>query len=191
MLAAAPGRWTLVFALALLQWPGTVAAQELVASDPSRVEAAFLRNFARYVTWPVQAFADERAPWRVCILGSDRFDDSLEKTFQGRVEQGRAFEIIRARTTEQLPGCQIVFVGHESAARRRAALQELRSRPVLTVGDAPEFLEEGGVIRFHVGQHVEMSISLDQARALSLSIPAKMLEVSREVVENGTLRRLR
>ena len=191
MLAAAPGCWTWVFALALLHLPGAVAAQEPAPSDPGRVEAAFLRNFARYVTWPPQAFADEHAPWRVCILGGDRFDDSLERTFQGRTEQGRAFEIIRARTTDQLPGCQIVFVGHESAARRRAALQELKGRPVLTVGDAPEFLEEGGVIRFQVGQHVEMSINLDQARALSLTIPAKMLEVSREVMENGAVRRLR
>jgi hypothetical protein len=185
------GRRALFLLAAVLNLPIVAAPQDPVAADPSRVEAAFLRNFARYVTWPTPAFADEHSPWRVCVLGGDRFDDNLEKTFLGRTEQGRAFEVLRAKTTDQLPACQIVFVGHESSARRRAALQELRSRPVLTVGDAPGFLEEGGVIRFQVGQHVEMSINLDLARAQSLGIPAKMLEVSREVVENGTLRRLR
>jgi len=163
-----------------------------VTSNPNQVEAAFLRNFARYVTWPVQAFANDRAPWHICVLGSDGFlDEVLERTLQGRMEQGRAFEIFRAKTTDQLPACHIVFVGYDNAARRRAALEVFKGRPVLTVGDAPEFLEEGGVIRFQVGQNVEMSINLDQARAMSLSVPTKMLEVSREVVENGALRRLR
>jgi hypothetical protein len=56
------------------------------------------------------------------------------------------------------------------------------------VGDAPEFLDEGGIVRLVARERIEMSINLDQARAASLSIPTKMLEVSREVLENGTLR---
>jgi len=177
---------------ALLHLPGLAAAQTLVTSNANQVEAAFLRNFARYVTWPAQAFANDNAPWHICVLGSERFlDEALEKTLRGRVEQGRGFEIFRAASIDQLPRCHIVFVGYDTAASRRAAIQAFKGRPVLTVGDAPEFLDEGGVIRFQVGQHVEMSINLDQARAISLTVPTKMLEVSREVVENGVLRRLR
>ena len=177
---------------ALLHLPFVAGAQNVVSSNPNQVEAAFLRNFARYVTWPAQAFANDNAPWHICVLGNERFlDEALEKTLRGRVEQGRSFEVFRAPTTEQLPACHIVFVGYDNAASRRAAIQAFKGRPVLTVGDAPEFLDEGGVIRFQVGQHVEMSINLDQARAISLLVPTKMLEVSREVVENGALRRLR
>jgi hypothetical protein len=50
-------------------------------------------------------------------------------------------------------------------------------------------LQEGGVIRFQVGEHVEIGINLDQARSVALTIPAKMLEVSREVKENGVVRK--
>jgi hypothetical protein len=42
-----------------------------------------------------------------------------------------------------------------------------------------------------IGERIEMSINLDQARSVSLTIPAEMLEVSREVVENAAVRRLR
>jgi hypothetical protein len=184
------GRWKIVLLFVLLM-PGLGASQVLVTENPYKVEAAFLRNFARYVTWPSQAFADEHSPWHFCILGGDRFDDVLEKTLSGRTEQGRSFEIFRAETLDQLPSCQIVFVGYKDATKRRAALASLKSLPVLTVGDAPEFLREGGVVRFHVEDHVEISVNLDQARAVSLAIPTKMLEVSREVVENGALRRWR
>jgi hypothetical protein len=143
------------------------------------------------VTWPPRAFASEQSPWYVCLLGGTHFDSSLEATFQGRTEQGRKFEVVRAARLDQLPACQIVFVDLPLAAERRAALSELRKQPVLTVGQAPAFLDEGGIIRLQAGERIEMSINLDQAHAAALTIPSKMLEVSREVVENGTPRRWR
>jgi len=186
------GRWVLVAGLLLaLRPPGGAAAQDGAAEKPARVEAAFLRNFARYVNWPASAFAGERSPWQVCILGDNHFDNALEATFQGRTEQGRLFEVVRSSRLDQLPACQIVFIDLPQASERRAALRELKKQPVLTVGRAAEFLAEGGIIRLVAGERIEMSINLDQARAVALTIPSKMLEVSREVMENGTLRRWR
>lgn len=159
--------------------------------NPNKIKAAFLRNFTRYVTWPADVFADDRSPWRICILGNDPFGDILDKTLMGRAEQGRAFEILRAATLNELPRCQIVYIAYEDAAKRRAALAELKKSPVLTVGDAPEFLQEGGIIQFQIGDRVEMRINLDQARSASLTIPTKMLEVSQEVMENGVVKNWR
>ncbi len=168
-----------------------VRAEDTAGATLASLESAFLRNFARYVTWPRTAFADDRAPWRVCVMGTDHLDDALERTLQSRVEQGRPFAVIRGPTPDQLPSCQIVYIGSRNPATRHAALAELKRHPVLTVGDAPEFLDEGGIIRLRPGERLEMSINLDQARAASLTIPSKMLEVSRDVVENGTVRRWR
>lgn len=175
----------------MLQLPGLVAGQELAPVDPNRVKAAFLRNFAHYINWPASAFADTRAPWHVCILGPDPFGDVLDKSLHGRMEQGRTFEVFRADTLEQLPPCQIVFLAYKDDASRRATLDRLKAMPVLTVGDAPEFLREGGTIRFQVDDRVRLSINLDQARTVSLSIQTRMLEVSSEVLDNGVVRKLR
>lgn len=175
--------------LAAWQLARPADAQEAIVAQRAAVEAAFLRNFARYVTWPVSAFANERAPWTICVLAADHLDDVLEKTFSGRVEQGRRFEIVRMKAPEQLQACQIVFVGTPNATRRRAVLTELRRQAVLTIGEAPEFLDEGGIVRLQVGERIEMGINLDQARAASLTIPSKILEVAHEVYENGAVRR--
>ena len=164
-----PGRWAVVGCLlASLPLHGGALAQDREA-----------------------AFASEHSPWIVCVLGNGHFGSALESTFQGRTEQGRTFEVVRAGRLDQLPACQIVFVDLPVAAERRAALTQLKNHPVLTVGRAPEFLDEGGVIRLLAGERIEMSINLDQARAAALTIPSTMLEVSREVMENGTLRRWR
>jgi hypothetical protein len=175
----------------MLHMPGLVASQELAPANPNRVKAAFLRNFAHYVNWPVDAFPDSSAPWHICVLGPDPFGDILDTSLKGRTEQGRSFEVFRAETLDQLPSCQIVFLTYKDDARRRAALDKLKNKPVLTVGDAPEFLREGGTIRFQVDDRVRLSINLDQARVAELTIQTRMLEVSSEVLDNGVVRKMR
>lgn len=184
-------RWAPLLLAALHLVAGGQARGEAVVEPRSRVEAAFLRNFARYVGWPPSAFAGERAPWSVCIVGDDPFGAALEQTFEGRTEQGRGFTVLRRARLDQLAACQIAYVGEESAAQRRIVLEALKRLPVLTVGHAPEFLAEGGIVRLMAGERIQMSINLDQARAASLTIPTKVLEVAHEVVDNGAARRWR
>lgn len=168
-----------------------VASQELVAENPYKVKAAFLRNFAHYVTWPSSVFSNSQAPWQLCVVGQDPFGDMLLNTVNGRVEQGHPFEVHRAKTLDKLPACHIVFLAIDNPQVRRAMLGELKNKPVLTVGDAPEFLREGGVIQFQVDDRVRININLDQARAAALDIQTRMLEVSHEVLDHGLLRKVR
>lgn len=184
------GLSTLVMLIMLLM-PILVASQELAMENPYKVKAAFLRNFAFYVSWPEHLFSESHSPWRIGILGPDPFGAVLESTLEGRTVQNRRFEIFRAANLNELPMCQIIFIAYPDAAKRRAALDQLKDKPVLTVGDAPEFLQEGGIIAFQVNDRVRMNINLDQARAVSLSIQTKMLEVSTEILENGLIRRMR
>ncbi|HEX7634262.1 MAG TPA: YfiR family protein [Noviherbaspirillum sp.] len=138
-----------------------VRDQTLLPDTPESAHQtyALINAAAGYVSWPADVFADDRSPWRICIPGNDPLGDILDKTLTGRFEQGRAFQILRAETLNELPRCQIVYIGYKDAAKHRAALAELKKLPVLTVSDAPEFLQEGGIIQFHIGDRVEMSIN--------------------------------
>lgn len=150
-----------------------------------------MRNFAHYVNWPNDAFSDSASPWCIGILGPDPFGEMLEAVLAGRTEKGRIFSILHANRPEDLVRCQIVYIAYADASARRAALRALKDKPILTVADAPDFLTEGGIIRFQVGDRVSMSINLDQARAVSLDVPTKMLEVSSEILEDGMIRSMR
>src|SRR5512134_1480826 len=94
---------------------------------PPQIEAAFLRNFTHYVTWPEHAFASERSPWRVCILGEDPFGATLDDTLRGRSEQGRDFEIVRMEYPGDLSTCQIVFVASRNSTTRRTVIADLQN----------------------------------------------------------------
>jgi hypothetical protein len=167
-----------------------VSAQPAEA-DASAIEAAMLRNFARYVAWPSSAFPTDHSPWQLCVLGPDPFGSLLERTVGGRIEQGRSFSVVRASDPAALTACHIVFISATEARTRRAALTAWKGLPILTVSNAPDFLQEGGAIRFDVGDRVELSVNLDQARSLALKVQTKLLEVAREVLDNGSVRRRR
>ncbi len=175
----------------LLSLPAVGASQELITQNPYKIEAAFLRNFAHYVTWPTHAFSEENGHWHICVLGPDPFGDILETTLENRTELGMSFAVYRADSLDDLPPCHIAFIAFNDVQRRREALSALKEKPVLTVSEAEGFLDEGGIIRFEVDQRVGLEINLDQSRKALLDIQAKMLEVSRAIVENGKLRHLR
>jgi len=177
--------------LVLFCLAGYAVGSDYVTQNPYKVEAAFLRNFAHYVTWPENTFSDSASPWNICVLGSDPFGKILETTLKNRTEQGRGFKVFRAESIEMLPSCQMVFIAYKDPKKRQAALNVLKEKNVLTVSDAPGFLREGGVIQFQVNDRVHMNINLDQARAVSLSIQTKMLEVSSAVLEDGVFRKMR
>jgi hypothetical protein len=171
--------------------PVSATTQGITQVDPFNIEAAFLRNFAHYVSWPTHAFADKLSPWYICVLGKDPFGKVLESTFRGRTELGRPFKILRSDKLSDLDQCQILYIAYKVSASRRAVLAKLKDRPVLTVSNAPGFLSEGGIIRFDVADYVRISVNLDQARAVELAIQTKMLEVSNDIIENGKLRKVR
>jgi hypothetical protein len=97
----------------------------------------------------------------------------------------------RAEALDELPACHIVYITYPAPEQRREALARFKGKPVLTVGEAPEFLQEGGVVLLEVDGRVRMSINLDQARGATLKVQTKLLEVSTAVLENGELRRVR
>jgi hypothetical protein len=186
-----PAAWPfLALVLAFASLIPRATATEL-AAEPAAIEAVMLRSLARYVTWPPEAFVDEKAPWRICVLGKDPFGEILERSLKGRSEQGRSFTLHHPASFAELPTCQIAFLALGNSDRRRDALAFAKGKPVLTVSAESDFLEEGGIIRFRETDRVEMGVNLDQARAASLKIQSKMLEVAFEVLDNGKVRKLR
>ena len=50
-----------------------------------RVKAAFLYNFAKFVTWPSAAFPNPAAPIVFCVAGEDPFGDGCKEPLVGGV----------------------------------------------------------------------------------------------------------
>src|SRR5688572_24503994 len=157
-----PACLMVLFATAIV-WLLSVApqlrAQEFNPKE-YQVKAVFLFNFVQFVEWPATAFPSANAPIRIGVLGDNPFNGALEAAVQGEKVRNRSIVIERSSRLETLRDCHVVFVSRSERAEIGTILTVLGSRPVLTVGDVPDFARRGGIINFYLeGQKVRFEIN--------------------------------
>lgn len=172
-------RVLLALAVAALTAAVPAAAQDALERE---VRAVYLYNFARYVTWPAEAFPNARTPVRICVLGTDPFGDALDRAVAGETVNGRTLEAVRVGPQDALRGCHILYAASVDDRRAAAALAAAQGRPLLTVGEHDRFLDRGGMIRFRrIDNRVRFDINLKAVERNGLRISARLLGVAAEV----------
>jgi hypothetical protein len=133
--------------LLLLCAPPARPAEEAPLSE-YEVKAALLLKFVRYSDWPATAFQSADSPYVIGVAGRDPFSKGLEKVFDGKTVKGRSFLIKRVGSEQEMRACHLLFVSSSERRRLRDLLAKITGAPVLTVGESPDFLEQGGAINF-------------------------------------------
>jgi YfiR/HmsC-like len=148
-----------------------------------QVKAAFLYNFAKFVTWPPAA---ERAdqPFVIGILGDDPFGDTLDQMIVDRAIRGRKVAVRRFTAAgDALAHCQLLFVSTSEADQLTAILKVAARANVLTVSDLDRFTERGGMIGFHIeDKRVRFDINVAAAESAGLAMSSQLLKLARSVV---------
>jgi hypothetical protein len=170
-----------LLAVALGPATGVVRAQ---AQDPLELEvrAVYLYNFARFVEWPPSSFPDASAPIRICIFGADPFGAALDRVLANETVGGRPLRAVRLTVRDDLLACHVVYVGAVGRSRTVAALDHFSGHPIITVGEDPSFLAEGGTIRFkREGKRVRFDVNLRAAERSGLRVSSRLLSVAADV----------
>jgi hypothetical protein len=155
-----------------------VQASEVQALE-YEVKAAYLYNFAKFVEWPPQAFADNESPIVIGVLGENPFGDILEATVQSQTLHGRSILIKQSRNVEDLKTCQLLFVSQSEQNSVREVLNQLRGASVLTVSDMESFIQNGGIIHFVKKENkIRFEINQEAAKEANLKISSKLLSLA-------------
>jgi len=176
---------TLALAALLGAGPG-LAAQGVRASE-YQVKAVFLFNFAQFVEWPAEAFPAADTPLVICVLGTDPFGDALDQTVRDERLGGRPFQVRRYQTVDEIRACHILFISRSEGARPEAILAGLKQRAILTVSDADDFAQRGGMIRFVTDRNrIRLQLNLAAMEAAHLTISSKLLRVAEIMRRTGS-----
>jgi hypothetical protein len=154
------------------------------ASIEDRVKSALLLNFARYIEWPASVWRSPADPVRVCVIGNDPFHGALSMTLSGHTAQDRPLVYENIRTASQALDCQIVFVSSEADDERSKILEVLREKPVVTVGEGDNFIEQGGMILFRLSDEgkVQFEVNLPAVKSANVKMSSRMLASAEKVV---------
>ena len=168
----------LAFVAVLLCGEGLVAADAPVASE-AQVKAVFLYNFTKYVDWPTEAFARTNSPLLIGVLGDGTISEELKKVIVDKTVNGRKIMIQETGKEEDWPKCQIIFISSAEKARLPAILAKIKTLPILTVGEAGGFLDQGGIINFtKKDDRIRLEIGLEAARLAKVQISSQLLSVA-------------
>lgn len=150
--------------------------------DEYQVKAAFLYNFAKFVEWPNSAFKSPQEPISICIIGQNPFGGALEEAIRGKEIEGRRLVIHEVPDGAPTGACHILFVGSSEHKHFRALTETLKAPGILTVGEAPWFGSEGGMINLKLdGGKVRFEINVEAADQRQLRISSKLLSLAQVV----------
>lgn len=161
------------------------SSTQLVAADHNieyRIKAAFLFNFARFVEWPESKLGNDDSPLQICIFGDDPFGEILDETIQGKTVGTHPLAVLRSENINELKACEIVYMASNESARFASVISQLKGANTLLVNDHPDFINQGGMIRFViVDRKLRFEINPDAAKREQLKISSKLLRVARIV----------
>lgn len=141
-----------------------------------QVKAVFLFNFAHFVEWPPDAFADPLAPIVIGVLGGDPFGPYLKEVIANETVNNRPLVFRHFRQVEDIDVCHILFISESEGGRLNRVFQTLKGRSILTVGDGEDFARNGGVIRFFPENNkIRIRVNLGVARNARVTISSKIL----------------
>jgi hypothetical protein len=141
------------------------------------IKAVFLYHFTQFVAWPEAAFSEAGAPFVIGLVGPNPFGHALESIVSG---ESVGHHPLAVRDVGDITGefrCQILYFSGDGETLLDP--RRLRTAPVLTVGESDSFYKRGGMIQFFIDhRRVRLKVNLEEARAHSLEISAKLLRVA-------------
>jgi len=145
-------------------------AQEV--SQEYQIKAAYLYNFLKYVEWPDRI----NRTFRICVAGQNPFGGVLDGLTKNERVRGNPVKTELILGFE--PGCDVIFTPRTSNIP--AYLQAAAGMPILTVGETPRYIEQGGIINFFVENgKVRFEINRTAAERAGLRISSRLLQLAK------------
>lgn len=150
-----------------------VSAQQF---NETELKAAYLYNFAYFITWPEPAARD----FLFCSYANTPVTGILARLIDGEKVHDRPIRLLIDPVPEQLHECQIVFVPVQQERVLASILEYIRAFPTLTVSDVPDFEQRGGMVRLTTeDRRIQPVIHLQNVTRAKLAVSSKLLRSSR------------
>jgi hypothetical protein len=188
--------------MGLLVLAALAAGTRWLRADPPTDEhnrarrAAMMLNFVRYTRWPDSAFASERAPYVVTVLG-DGVARHLEQLVKPEKIGGRAVGVRWLRPPpldapkhdwdrfgSDLDGTHALYIEFTYDKHVPKILEAADGRDILTSGDSPHLAERGGMLGLvHDAQadKYQIEANLQAIRKTRLVVNARLLQLTQIV----------
>jgi hypothetical protein len=151
---------------------GSALAQTAAAAT---LKAAFLYNFAKFTEWPTDVLPPGQR-LLLCVVGDNAVADALEETIKGRAHEGHELAVELMRADQSFSSCHLLYVDGREARRSAQVLNALKGATILSVGDAENFAEQGGIAQLILeNNQMRFAINVTAVDRARLRLSSKLL----------------
>ncbi len=149
------------------------------SANINALKAVFMFNIVNFIEWPEESFATSDSPIQFCVLSNLRVLKNLRSVINNETIKGRTLEAIAVNSDKDMENCHIIFLGASSEQQEPDTLEFLAKENILTVGESPDFLPQGGMIYLkHSRKRIQIEISLDSVKNSDLEVSSKLLRLA-------------
>ena len=155
------------------------AAQSI---DPEyHLKAAVVSKFPEFVEWPAAAL-DSRKTLDLCVARPNPFGGTLAQLVAGESLRGRTMVAREVASGSDLGACHLLFVPRGSDVDTHVLIAGAAKHHVLTVGESPRFLEEGGIINLHLVEgRIRFEVDIAAANRAGVRLSSQLLRLATHV----------
>lgn len=113
-------------------------------SSYSELQAAYLFNFAKYVTWP-----NEGAVFIIGVYGDVENINFLENTLAGKRVRGKSIQLKSIQTIEEVSAVNMIYLTESETKSISAVLQASAGKSILIITER-DMIRRGAMISFVV-----------------------------------------
>lgn len=157
-------------------------AQEMRPTEV-QVEAAYLFNFGKFVTWPTPDRGDS---FEICVLGKDPFGETLDTTVSGESINHKPIKVLKILRVQEAERCNILFVSSSEETHLSSILTDAQRFHLLTVSNINHFAEHGGIIGLlRQEDRVRFEVNRPAAERSNLTLSSELLKVAVKVIQKA------
>jgi YfiR/HmsC-like len=156
-----------------------VLSAQLYPCKEYQLKAVFIFNFTQFVEWPSSSFSTDDAPLVIGVMGENPFGSYLDETVSREKVNGHPLIVRYYKETEEIKECHLLFIRLTDSNRQREVVAYLKGRSILTVSDADNFLQDGGMVGFLTkNDKIQFQINLEATKKADVAISAKLLKLA-------------
>lgn len=173
-----------LFALSIFATSSLPAVSLADDGKENLIKAAFIMNFVKFIEWPDGTSTSKPSKIDVCVIG----DSGLVKTshiFSQTAGNNLKLSVVSEQNIGNISShCHILFVSESEDSRLSSILSAIKGAPVLTIGDADNFIERGGMIGFAKDESkIRLEINRRATENAGIKIDSQLLEIALRVID--------
>ncbi len=184
-------RLFVVVALCNIGWMANTNAQDEDFAKAQKLKSAYLYNFIKFANWPQERSPITLHKVQICIMGDSPFGSYLD-TLKSGLSSKMEVNIVDVSSVAEVSACHVLFISQVNSIDLDSVLATARKHSVLTVSEAEDFADRGGVVEMKTVQKsvglfasnkINLRINVKTAEASALHISAQLLEFAAEVIK--------